>query len=755
VIGLTSFPHDKEFEQTISAIRSIDSTLFTENFPSSHELIRQIRTVVFQLRHRTHNQLSPLVIDCRGIKAPLDLVHIKQQAATRQPNQPLQVIGTGRAFLQDLQDWSLQNHFHLRSYTQKGGETSALLVQAFAPVSPDQTISGFVLKSDTTSSREQLDCRGLTCPMPIVKLAQKAKEMGSGQLEVHADDMAFPADLKVWCERAGATWEWLSPPVDGHYRALLTLSSQNKKPNPVKHQMAVPPPVPVATRQTQPQDVLATFDFRHLQSPLHVVHLQKELSRLKGNGHIIIEANDPQFRHDLFNWSRQVRCAIVSFEDRAQGQRAIVHIERDPESGEFQIEPSGNIPTSLFNTAHFLQGGQAARSVPTLNFPDPFGAEAQAVAERLDYTGLRCPLPILRLTKTSKISSSSRFEVLADDDAFPADIRAWCRQNNFHILSMQESTKPFCALIEKQRKHAPSKPPGTQQPAPRPSGSTSSQISVQPRRTMSAAQPVSTSPTQDTTQPILFDFSGLRCPLPIVKLTKSVKAHPLPAYRLIADDLAFPADLRAWCGQFGMEIKSLTQEQGKIHALIQRTEPLPTQPPSSSGLHTQQPRQKTGRKTQPLRTSSSSGMHPQQYQQQVSRQMELPRTPTRSGMHPQQTSRASSSTIPVPKTGRDSQAISSAQLQLAALKNEATSEYQRLDLRGVKCPMVIVKLSKTYNASPNRNFEVWADDPSFPADIESWCQFHPYAIAQRQEEGRVLRVWLQRQPDNEEGSPNR
>lgn len=555
--------------------------------------------------------------------------------------------------------------------------------------------------------------------------------------------------------------------------------------------MAVPPPVPVAARQTQPQDVLATFDFRHLQSPLHVVHLQKELSRLKGNGHIIIEANDPQFRHDLFNWSRQVRCAIVSFEDRAQGQRAIVHIERDPESGEFQIEPSGNIPTSLFNTAHFLQGGQAARSVPTLNFPDPFGDEAQAVAERLDYVGLRCPLPILRLTKTSKISSSSRFEVLADDDAFPADIRAWCRQNNFHILNMQESTKPFCALIEKQRKHAPGRPQGTQQPAPRPSGSTSSQISVQPRRTMSAAQPVSTSPTQDTTQPILFDFSGLRCPLPIVKLTKSVKAHPLPAYRLIADDLAFPADLRAWCGQFGMEIKSLTQEQGKIHALIQRTEPLPAQPSSnpglrpqhpqqprppqaqpprtssSSGLHTQQPRQKTGRQTQPLRTSSSSGMHPQQYQQQASRQMQLPRTPTSSGMHlqqrmptspgmhPQQPSRASSSTIPVPKTGRDSQAISSAQLQLAALKNEATSEYQRLDLRGVKCPMVIVKLSKTYNASPNRNFEVWADDPSFPADIESWCQFHPYAITQRQEEGRVLRVWLQRQPDNEEGSPNR
>ncbi len=49
-----------------------------------------------------------------------------------------------------------------------------------------------------------LDCKGLSCPMPIVKLAQKIKELQSGQvLEMLADDIGAKEDVPAWCRRTG------------------------------------------------------------------------------------------------------------------------------------------------------------------------------------------------------------------------------------------------------------------------------------------------------------------------------------------------------------------------------------------------------------------------------------------------------------------------------------------------------------------------------------------------------------------------
>ena len=48
----------------------------------------------------------------------------------------------------------------------------------------------------------QLDCKGLKCPMPIVKIGKSAKSLASGQtLEIVADDPAFKADLEAWVKK--------------------------------------------------------------------------------------------------------------------------------------------------------------------------------------------------------------------------------------------------------------------------------------------------------------------------------------------------------------------------------------------------------------------------------------------------------------------------------------------------------------------------------------------------------------------------
>ena len=51
---------------------------------------------------------------------------------------------------------------------------------------------------------EILDCKGLKCPQPVLKVAIKAPTMVPGStLEVYADCPSFPDDVKKWCEDSG------------------------------------------------------------------------------------------------------------------------------------------------------------------------------------------------------------------------------------------------------------------------------------------------------------------------------------------------------------------------------------------------------------------------------------------------------------------------------------------------------------------------------------------------------------------------
>ncbi len=56
------------------------------------------------------------------------------------------------------------------------------------PVKPDHT----------------LDCKGLSCPMPILKLAKEIKNIEVGQvLELLGTDPGSKTDVPRWCEKTG------------------------------------------------------------------------------------------------------------------------------------------------------------------------------------------------------------------------------------------------------------------------------------------------------------------------------------------------------------------------------------------------------------------------------------------------------------------------------------------------------------------------------------------------------------------------
>jgi tRNA 2-thiouridine synthesizing protein A len=57
---------------------------------------------------------------------------------------------------------------------------------------------------DAPQVHTHIDCIGLFCPMPIVKVREAIRQLAPGQvLEMVADDPAAEADMKSWARRTG------------------------------------------------------------------------------------------------------------------------------------------------------------------------------------------------------------------------------------------------------------------------------------------------------------------------------------------------------------------------------------------------------------------------------------------------------------------------------------------------------------------------------------------------------------------------
>ena len=63
-----------------------------------------------------------------------------------------------------------------------------------------------IIDLDKIVAKQTLDCSGLQCPGPIMRVFQTIKEMADGEiLQVSATDMGFARDIEAWCKRMGNT----------------------------------------------------------------------------------------------------------------------------------------------------------------------------------------------------------------------------------------------------------------------------------------------------------------------------------------------------------------------------------------------------------------------------------------------------------------------------------------------------------------------------------------------------------------------
>jgi tRNA 2-thiouridine synthesizing protein A len=71
------------------------------------------------------------------------------------------------------------------------------------------------------NSDETLDCFGLLCPMPIIKISEKIKELRAGQvLEVIATDEGIKTDLPAWSKMTGHEFIGVEE-KDGEFHAYV------------------------------------------------------------------------------------------------------------------------------------------------------------------------------------------------------------------------------------------------------------------------------------------------------------------------------------------------------------------------------------------------------------------------------------------------------------------------------------------------------------------------------------------------------
>lgn len=69
------------------------------------------------------------------------------------------------------------------------------------------------------------------------------------------------------------------------------------------------------------------------------------------------------------------------------------------------------------------------------------------------------------------------------------------------------------------------------------------------------------------------DARGVKCPLPILKLSKALKEAPVGGELVVlADDKGFAPDVRAWCDKTGHELVSLDESNpARLVAIVRRT----------------------------------------------------------------------------------------------------------------------------------------------------------------------------------------
>jgi len=74
----------------------------------------------------------------------------------------------------------------------------------------------------------------------------------------------------------------------------------------------------------------------------------------------------------------------------------------------------------------------------------------------------------------------------------------------------------------------------------------------------------------DDIEDVNLDCRGMKCPRPIIELARARRnASPGAVISIIADDLAFESDVKAWCQTTGNKMIDFNKEENTVKASIE------------------------------------------------------------------------------------------------------------------------------------------------------------------------------------------
>ena len=159
----------------------------------------------------------------------------------------------------------------------------------------------------------------------------------------------------------------------------------------------------------------------------------------------------------------------------------------------------------------------------------------------IDCRGLQCPEPILRLASAArKVNGVGTLVVRADDEAFPLDVKSWCKSSGAELLKLDRTGDGFAAEIK-----VAGRAPKTERTVP------------VFERTLGL----------DAAPEVPLDCRGRACPEPILRIAKAARTAMGPL-RVTADDPAFELDLKSWCRTTGAALLSLESDGGVVTAVV-------------------------------------------------------------------------------------------------------------------------------------------------------------------------------------------
>ncbi len=260
-------------------------------------------------------------LDCRGLQCPQPILTTAKaaRALKGQGGGIIEISADDAAFPLDIKSWCRSSGSQLVDVTSHadGVHRAVVRVPGAAATKPvPRTAEVPVQRHDVAPvpAAETLDCRGVQCPQPILRVAKRARTQGSGVFEVLADDPAFKLDLDSWGRSSGHRIEWVREGKEMAAKVHLVSGNAPTSPRPTTRLApATPPPAASPADNSAPalELSLSNLDEEQRLARLHAIG-----SSLTQGEHVRIKCKGNSFTAPLLRWAAESGHEVLSFDGR-------------------------------------------------------------------------------------------------------------------------------------------------------------------------------------------------------------------------------------------------------------------------------------------------------------------------------------------------------------------------------------------------------------------------------------------------------